>query len=283
MRIVIAHGRAAAMDIKGDMQRQLQDALRWGLERVDSPLATDPALDIRLAFFGDLWRADDGDQPPPIVYPAEIAEEFVPEGGQIGLNVVGDFFDQLFGIGDDILHNVLKDLLGYFTIESLRRATNDIVARACLAPPLDPEGVILVGFSMGSFVGYDLLRSDMDAKTLPVRSFVTIGSPLAMHSMIPYVRANDPDLQRRGTPYPAQVPIWANLWTEDDPGVSGHDRMAQIYADASGEHAVQDFETHGRGTAFTNPAGPHNAMDYLSSKVMGYLIADLFRRVPLQA
>jgi hypothetical protein len=282
MRIVVAHGRAAAMDIKGDMQRQLQDAIRWGLDRIDSPLATDPGLDIRLAFFGDLWRPDDGDQPPAIVYPAEIPEEFVPEGEAIPFSVISDFADRIFGTGDDILHGVLKDLLGYFTIEELRAATNAIVARACLAEPTDPEGVILIGFSMGSFVGYDLLRGDIDAKALPVRAFITCGSPLGMQSMVPYVRANDPKLQL-GTPYPSQVPVWVNVWTGDDPGVAGHDRLATIYADSTGAHAVQDFETHGRGAAFTNPAGAHNAMDYLSSKTMAYLIADLVRRVPLNA
>ena len=48
-----------------------------------------------------------------------------------------------------------------------------------------------------------------------------------------------------------------------------------IYADPSGEKQVQDFETHGRGAAFANPAGAHNAMDYLSSKTIAYLVADM--------
>ena len=278
MRIVVAHGRAAAMEIKGDMQRQLQDAIRWGLERIDSPLAADPGLDIRLAFFGDLWRADDGDPEPIIVYPPEVPEE-VPEGLALPpLSVISDFADRLLGTGDDILHGVLKDLLGYFTIPDLRKATNAIVAQACLAEPQDPDGVILIGFSMGSFVGYDLLRGDMTAKAIPVRAFITCGSPLGMQSMVPYVRANDPSM-KMSTPYPIQVPVWANVWTGDDPGVAGHARMAEIYADPSGVHAVQDFETHGRGAAPTNPAGAHNAMDYLSSKTMAYLIADLVRRL----
>jgi hypothetical protein len=55
--------------------------------------------------------------------------------------------------------------------------------------------------------------------------------------------------------------------------------LAAIYKDSAGGHAVQDFETHGRGAAFTNPAGAHNSSDYLSSKTMGYLIADLTRRL----
>jgi hypothetical protein len=282
MRIVVAHGRAAAMDIKGDMQRQLQDAIRWGLERIESPLATDSALDIRLAFFGDLWRPDDGDQPPVIVYPPEVPEEIVPEGEAIPISVISDFADRIFGIGDDILHGALKDLLGYFTIDELRSATNAIVERECLTEPSDAEGVILIGFSMGSFVAYDLLRGDMEARTLPVRALITCGSPLGMQSMVPYVRANDPQRQL-GTPYPIQVPVWANVWTGDDPGVAGHERLATIYTDPTGVHAVQDFETHGRGAAFTNPAGAHNAMDYLSSKTMAYLIADLVGRVPLRA
>jgi hypothetical protein len=278
MRIVVAHGRAAAMEIKGDMQRQLQDAIRWGLERIDSRLASDPGLDIRLAFFGDLWRPDDGDPEPTIVYPAEVPEE-APEGVALpGFSVISDFTDRLLGTGDDILHGVLKDLLGYFTIPELRKATNEIVARACLAEPKDPDGVILVGFSMGSFVGYDLLRSDMTAQAIRVRAFITCGSPLGMQSMVPYVRANDPSNQM-STPYPTQVPVWVNVWTNDDPGVAGHARLAEIYADPTGAHAVQDFETHGRGAAFTNPAGAHNSMDYLSSKTMAYLIADLVRRL----
>jgi len=270
VRIVIVHGRAAAMDIKGDMRRQLDDALRWGLERIGSPLATDPELDVRLAFFGHLWRPDEYDAVPSLVYPG--AEELAIEIP--GLSTISKAADWLLGIGDDILHNVLEDLLGYFTVPDLRAATNQLVADACKAAPADRDGVILIGFSMGSFVAYDLLRADMATGSLPVRALITCGSPLGMRSMVPYVAANDPTLQHR-TPFPNRISVWANVWTRDDPGVAGHDDLAQIYADPRGEKQVQDFETHGRGAAFTNPAGAHNAMDYLSSKTMAYLVADM--------
>jgi hypothetical protein len=282
MRIVIAHGRAAAMDIKGDMLRQLSDALRWGLERIGSPLAIDPSLDIRLAFFGHLWRPDEADIAPTIDYPAEVPEEL----GAVAatwppLSVVSDLADRILGTGDDLLHGVLKDLLGYFTIPELRRSTNDLVSDVCLAKPADRDGVILIGFSMGSFVAYDLLRADMTSKGLPVRALITCGSPLGMQSMVPYVRANDPTMQY-GTPFPGQVLVWANVWTGDDPGVAGHDRLAEIFVDPSGDRKVQDFETHGRGAAISNPAGAHNAMDYLSSKTMGYIVHDLVRRLSVK-
>jgi hypothetical protein len=41
--------------------------------------------------------------------------------------------------------------------------------------------------------------------------------------------------------------------------VAGHNWLATIYADPTGAHAVQDYETPRRGAVFTNPACAHNA------------------------
>jgi hypothetical protein len=62
--------------------------------------------------------------------------------------------------------------------------------------------------------------------------------------------------------------MWVNVWTKDDPGTAGHHQMALRYpAEAPSDLRVQDVETWGRSASPTNPAGAHNAIDYMSSRV----------------
>ena len=72
MRIVIVHGRAAEMEIPALMAAEWEAALWWGQERLGSGLAPG-SLDVRLAFYGDLWRPDRL-QPLPRIEPEVILE-----------------------------------------------------------------------------------------------------------------------------------------------------------------------------------------------------------------
>lgn len=252
MRIVLVHGRAAEMEIPALMEADWSAALQYGLDRINAGIKPG-SLDVRLAFYGDLWRPDFR-QPLPRIEPVPEVEEGFPAVGDISLWV-----DQHFGVGDVLLDHLLRDVDGYFSEAGLRAATNQRLVDVVRAAPADADGVIVVGFSMGSLVAYDTLRQQPD---LPVGALITIGSPLAMPSFYRKLAAIGP------TPFPAQLGMWVNAWTKDDPASAGHMDFAGRFpsAKADGPH-VQDVETWGRSASPSGPAGAHNALDYMSSRV----------------
>jgi pimeloyl-ACP methyl ester carboxylesterase len=251
-RIVILHGRAARWDIRPTMDREWEDALRFGLERIGWSEPSE-SIDVRLAFYGDIWRPDFR-QPLPIVKPAKPGEEV----GIPGVSDISLWVDEHLGVGDTLLEHLLRDVDDYFRVQDLRTLTNLRLTREINDLPAG-EKAIVVGFSMGSLVAYDTLRSDA---TLPVSGLLTIGSPLAMPSFYRRVSADAPTL------YPAQLELWANLWTKDDPATAGHVDMALLYpAKAPSKRRVLDLETWGRSMSPTNPAIAHDALDYMSSRV----------------
>jgi pimeloyl-ACP methyl ester carboxylesterase len=254
MRVVIVHGRAAQMEIPEVMRRDWEDALRFGLSRVASTVAPGDVA-VRFAFYGDIWRADRS-QPLPVIEPAPPVPEFgIPGVGDIAL-----WLDDYLGIGDTLLEYLLKDVDSYFREPELRTLTNARLINAVTAGLPAGEKAIVVGFSMGSLVAYDTLRA---TPTLPVGALLTIGSPLAMPSFYRRVAAGG-----AGTPFPSQLGMWVNVWTKDDPGTAGHVQMATRYAaQPPSTIKVQDVETWGRSASPTNPAGAHNALDYMSSRV----------------
>lgn len=265
MRVVLVHGRAAAMDIPGVMLREWTDALRFGLTRI--PLTVDASkVDVRLAFYGDIWRPDFA-QPLPTIVP----EPPVPEIGLPGFSDISLFFDEHLGVGDVLAETILRDVDDYLSEPALRAKTNDRLIKAVTTDLAPDARVVVVGFSMGSFVAYDTLRAHPD---LPVAGLITIGSPLAMPSFYRRVAAGQPGAAvapaagGNPTPIPSQLELWVNVWTRDDPGTAGHVQMPDRYLPvAPSTIRVQDVETWGRGASPTNPASAHNASDYLSSRV----------------
>lgn len=247
MRIVIVHGRAAEMEIPSVMAAEWTAALWWGQQRLGSPLVPG-SLDVRLAFYGDLWRPDQH-QPLPVIHPAVVEEG-------IGFSDISMFFDRL-GVGDALLEHLLHDVDDYYSVTGLRDETNRRLVTAITTDP-DPEGTIVVGFSMGSLVAYHTLRT---TPALAVDALITIGSPLAMPSFHRRLAALGP------TPFPSQLRLWVNVWTKDDPGTAGHVDVRARFPSADHERWVQDIETWGRGPSPANPAAAHNALDYLSSRV----------------
>ncbi len=259
MRIVLVHGRAAQMEIPAIMEADMTRALAFGQARIDDGL--DPAsLDVHLAFYGDIWRPDLR-QPLPVIEPAEEAEEAFP-----GVSDISLWVDEHLNVGDFLTEHMLKDVDDYMSDPDLRQQTNDRLRVAVRREPLDAEGVVVIGFSMGSFVAYDTLRASAD---LPVGALITIGSPLSMPSFYRRLTADSPIAPPANpTPFPPQLRLWANVWTKDDPATAGHADIAARYPNAAADGPrVQDLETWGRSAAATNPAAAHNALDYLSSRV----------------
>jgi pimeloyl-ACP methyl ester carboxylesterase len=256
MRIVLIHGRAAEMEIPALMASDWTAAMRFGLERIQADV--DPDLDIRFAFYGDLWRPDLL-QPLPSIPPVPGEEAFP------GLSDVSLWLDDHLGVGETLLQHLLRDVDGYFSEPKLRDATNQRLINEVTAPASDRD-TIVIAFSMGTFVAYDTLRAN---PKLPVKALITCGSPLGMPSMHRRLADNSPiAAPLPPTPFPPQLAMWANVWTKDDVGTAGHVDLAARYPAAKPGRRVQDVETWGRPAAPTNPVGAHNALDYLSSRVL---------------
>ena len=257
MRIVLIHGRAAEMEIPALMAAEWTAALHYGLQRINADV--DPAqLDVRFAFYGELWRPDLR-QPLPVIAPVPEGEEAFPGFSDISLWV-----DEHLGIGEALLDSILRDVDGYFSEPDLRAATNQRLINEISTPRADPH-TIVAAFSMGTFVAYDTLRAHPE---LGVKALITLGSPLGMPSMHRRLVANSPiEAPAPRTPFPPQLGMWVNLWTRDDVGTAGHMDLPARYPSASPGRRVQDLETWGRAASPTNPVAAHNALDYLSSRV----------------
>ena len=271
MRVVLIHGRAAAMDIPEIMARDWEAALRFGLERAGSRVAPGD-VEVRLAFYGSVWRPDERQPLPEIEHGPAVPQLAIPGLGDLSLWV-----DQHLGIGDALLDLLLRDVDDYYAEPDLRALTNDRLVAACRDGLPPGERVVVVAFSMGTLVAYDTLRAD---HTLPVGALITCGSPLAMPSIYRRVEATAPRGMRPRTPFPPQLQMWVNVWTKDDPGTAGHHDMAARFP-APDPHAqgVQDLETWGRSAGPTNPAGAHNALDYLSSRILGKAVDAALRAI----
>jgi pimeloyl-ACP methyl ester carboxylesterase len=254
-RVVILHGRAAAMDIPATFEADWVAAARYGLQRVDYEHAT--CVPIEMAFYGKVWRPDQHTVTP--TFDAGLGERAflglgLPDFGR-RIEELGEWADARFGISGRVLAWMLDDTKEYFERADLRAETNAIVDAACKGP----GEVVLVGFSMGSLVAHNVLAWK-DA-TYPVRSLVTCGSPIG-----------DPEFHRRvaaiapngEATFPAPLRMWANIWNDDDPATRVHD-LTRLFP---GPHPIQAEPTRGRGPSPLNPAAAHNGMDYLSSKAL---------------
>lgn len=271
MRVVLIHGRAAGMEIPEIMARDWEAALRFGLRRAGSTIPPGD-IDVRFAFYGSVWRPDERQPLPAIDFgPA------VPQAGLPGLGDLSLWVDEHFGVGAALLDLILRDVDDYYAEADLRKLTNARLVDACLDGLPAGERVVVVAFSMGTLVAYDALRDDA---TLPVGALVTCGSPLAMPSFYRKVEATAPRGMRPRTPFPKQLRLWVNAWTRDDPATAGHHDMAARFPalDPNAQH-VQDLETWGRSASPTAPAGAHDALDYLSSRVVGTAVDAALRVV----
>ena len=266
--VVLAHGRAAELEIAATMSRLWADALVQGLDRVGSPHAS--TVRVEYAFFGGLWRPDAA-KPMPLfrdgagrayavaLSPSPHVEE-VPEAeaGQAlpGLATGAKVLAQLapeFAL-ERLLRQAIPDVFDYLDEPKMRRLANGIVTDTCV----ENRAAVLVGFSMGTVVGYDVLRTAPNG--FPVSSFVTCGSPIGMEPIRKRL------LENGGTPFPAQAKVWLNIWNEDDVATGIHgSELAKLFPGG----VIQSARTWGRGPSPTNMFAAHNAIDYLSSLAMG--------------
>ncbi|HEY8869606.1 MAG TPA: CHAT domain-containing protein [Candidatus Limnocylindrales bacterium] len=305
MRIVLTHGRDQAFQVAATMERPWDEALRDGLHAIGYPQAADVPIDF--AFYGDIWRPDrreladargggdererdtergDGDgergaadlsrtlAEPPSALAAGIASEMLPADLErlefLDWNTLAkviDTLDEVFHVDRLVLTWFLKDLDEYFRDPTIRDRVLNAVRVKIREANQSGERVLLLGHSMGTIVGYDLLATD-GAASLNVGGLVTFGSPLGMASL----RANVAKLHP-GTPYPEDLAGWTNVYNEKDFATVVRE-LANLYPASDGPR-ISDVQAVGRDPSLLDPGRGHDPIVYLSSVGLAKAVAGL--------
>ena len=279
LKLVVTHGRDQTFQVPATEARDWEDALRRGLERVEAAYHAD--IPVSFAFYGDLWRPDTpggvgergleetlDDKTRAIKL--EIAHDLAtaaglpvseaPPDGERGLwdNLAGTItaLDNQFGLGEVILQRFLTDLAQYFADDHLR---NQVLVRVAETIQAANGPVVLLGHSMGSIVGYDLM---IRRPELPVQALVTFGSPVGTATCRKHV-AN----AKGETPFPPSLPRWINIYYRQD--IATVVRLLAPFFPSGDGRSVEDREMVGRPAGLTDLAGGHDPIVYLSSWAMG--------------
>lgn len=127
----------------------------------------------------------------------------------------------LTGVADRFLIGVLKQVRRYLTDDGVRDRVQGEIA-ACIAP----DTRVLVGHSLGSVVAYEALCAHPE---WPVRTLVTIGSPLGIpHLVLDRLR---PAPQAGKGRWPGAVRRWSNVCDRRDV-VALAKELAPLFPDA---------------------------------------------------
>lgn len=270
--VVLAHGRGAQFEIPAIQSQQWAAALQFALTRVGSRFASDVHIDY--ASFGDVSRRDTT-QPVPVFYTSRgdrvtfdgdppAIRETRREPGAAAVGAVSKKVDQLLPdwLLEPFLRPQLPDVFQYLEDSGVRIDTNQRLIDRCRTT----NACAIVGFSMGSIVGYEVLRTaNYD---FPVKALITAGSPIGMGPINRLLR----DLAGADkTPFPQHLRLWLNLWSDSDAGTSIHgEDLAEKFPDASDrDRSIQSGQNWGKTATPTNVFGAHDPLDYLSSLAMG--------------
>ena len=140
----------------------------------------------------------------------------------------------------------------YLGNETLRGLTIDRVRGKVEAAKGE---VLLLAHSMGTIVCYDML---MRYPELPVRSYISFGSPLGMRAIMSTVGV------RRSAPFPPKLPRWINVYNQEDL-VASVRLLAPLYKSEDGRQVEDLYTGRMRSPTITDLMKGHNPADYLSS------------------
>jgi hypothetical protein len=280
-RVVGVHG--IAQQFKGGYQLGTAwfDAMRDGLVAAGyrrSAGSLTPA-DVRVAFFGDLFRPNEalaGDEPPYTaadVKPgperdllAEFYQAAVEQDPSLGTPPDAMGPGKLAGQAmlERLLHSrtfarvAQRGFIGNLKQVTAFLATPEIKERVLqrVHGEVTPETKVVIGHSLGSVVVYEYL-----ARYCPpqVELLVTLGSPLGIPNLV-FEKLTPRPANGLGA-WPGTVARWVNVADEDDI-VALCKRLAPLFAAADGAAGVEDHLAD-------NGDEPHAISRYLNAEPTG--------------
>jgi len=237
MRLVFIHGRSQQGKDPVVLKRQWLDALETGLQKSGLTLPTD--VEVLLPFYGNRLdeftkasevpltedlRTKGGEADADfLAFEAAMAEALRQRAGITDQQIDAQYGDNakpkgpqnwewvqailraldkhVPGMSDKVLEAFIRDVYLYSTRSGVKTEINGIVAAALT----DAEPVVVVGHSLGSVVGYSVLREDPRALQVPL--YITVGCPLGVRPI------RD---QLRPLKFPKSAKAWYNAYDDRD-------------------------------------------------------------------
>jgi len=270
------HGVGHQFHGENTLRAEWLPALKDGLARVDRSLASDG--DFTCAFYGNLFRPEGkAAVDPPLDaldvdenWERELLELWWREAARIDPavsgpdartklrtpNVVQRALDALTqsrffaAIGERALISDLKQVRRYLNEPDIRRAVQASIERA-----IGPDTTVIVAHSLGSVIAYEALCAK---PAWPVRTFVTIGSPLGISNLI--FENLQPRPEGGVGIWPQGIARWFNIADKGDV-VALVKQLASRFGSRITDHLID------------NGAKAHDATRYLTSKELGDAVA----------
>lgn len=270
-RIVCVHGIAQDYMSRESLLAIWTPALCGGVSNAGGRL--DP-VDVDMAFYGTLFRPEGGSAgakgasildyaPGDLTDSLEIellrdfyecsrdsnGENAMTKGG-IARTVAGmlqtvaktPFFG---GVAQKVVIRYLKQVSKYVGDPATRAE-----ARKAVIGVIRSDTTLLVGHSLGSVVAWEALCANPE---LPVRTFITIGSPLGVPALLSRL---NPSVDTRPGPWPAGILRWVNIADGRDV-VALEKCLARVFGSKVDDYFVD------------NGATMHDVSPYLTSREMG--------------
>jgi hypothetical protein len=278
-RIVVVHGIGQQTEGELTLHDHLFPALQQGVVRADG--SVQPA-DVAFASYGDFFRPEAEVLSPVPYFDARDVEEgyeselllalwqraasvdprVVPSDEEVlarspvwASRALAALSRSRFlaGVGERLFIGDLKQVRRYFDDHDLRAKIRDAVSAV-----IANDTRVVVGHSLGSVVAYEVLCA---APELPMRSFVTLGSPLGLPNLVFDRLEPKPSPPGAGVcgHWPEPVRAWTNIADKGD-----------VVA------AVEDlrplFGTQMRQIRVNNSSHAHDMRPYLTERMTGEAI-----------
>jgi hypothetical protein len=275
-RIVGVHGVGHQFSGENSVRAEWLPALKDGLARVGRRFSSDDDFDC--AFYGHLFRRQGktaGDPPldsldvdenwelqllelwwreaaridSGVTGPGVSTKLSIPHFVQRALNALSQsrFFA---GLADHVLISDLKQVRHYLEKSEVRRA-----ACASIEQRVASDTTVIIAHSLGSVVAYEGLCAHPE---WPVRTFVTIGSPLGISNLI--FNKLQPSPEGGTGVWPQGIHRWFNIADKGDVVA-----LVKKLGDRFGPHITDSL--------IDNGAKAHDATRYLTSKELGYAVS----------
>ena len=276
-QVVAIHGIGQQFKGEHELRAEWLPALRDGLSRVGWAFPNED--DLVCAFYGDLFREKGtkslGDPPydasdvcdewerellelwwreaarvePPLPGPDAKTKLRTPKIVQRALNALSnsEFFA---GVAERALIGDLKQVRSYLQDEEIHTKVQERVAKE-----VKKDTRILIGHSLGSVVGYEALCAHPQ---WPIRTFVTLGSPLGIRNLI-FDQLRPRPVRQVGS-WPGNVKQWTNISDQGDIVALVKELRPRF------DGRVEDQLTYNGATA-------HDVKPYLSAEETGGAIA----------